>query len=170
MSKNILKTIANLSHDEISRLEDYVANLKVEILNLTGEGFSLDVFIYLRHYYFNIGNIDNYANQTEYKIADNELLFEKIREYINIKTKLLFPMSELMFIPVHSGWILIETKDFGVDWFVELYADEADMPRMIGKKGNNIVYIRNFVNKNLSDCGIKPVRCQSIKVLGWRRV
>ena len=55
MSKNILKTVSNLSHDEISRLEDYVANLKVEILNLTGERFSLDTFIYLRHYYFNIG-------------------------------------------------------------------------------------------------------------------
>lgn len=164
----MLKNIIGFTSQEREELNDKKDFLKKMIMDYCGPKFMLTEICSLRNYWVNRDNINEMNIDAEYGWGqDCDLpvyIFPHLKEYIKLEMELNYNIEHSLFVPVHEGFMVIDTDRLRYNWNIEVKVDELDMGKFIGSGGVNIEYVKNYINRSLSDRGSKII-CKKITAL-----
>ena len=171
MNKEIkdLRNIFSMTEEEKQALVERAAGLRKSICEyFVKNEFRIDDILNSRSYFIGESSLDKVADDFKSFQFGNintfpTYMMPHLVEYVKIETELKYKPTEVLFVPVNEGFILIDTSDLGINWNLTIYTEELNIPVLVGSKGRNAIYIKGYIDSNLSKAGAK-VKCNNLKI------
>lgn len=164
-----LKDIFSMTDEEKQELVDRAAALRKSITEyFVKNEFRIDEILESRSYFICQDALDIVADDCKsFKFGNINIfpsyLMPHLVEYVKIETELKYKPTEVMFIPVNEGFILVDTSNLGVNWNLTIYTEELNIPILVGSKGRKAIYIKGYIDSNLNKAGRKA-KCNNLKI------
>ena len=171
MNKEIkdLRNIFSMTEEEKQDLVERAAGLRKSICEyFVKNEFRIDDILNSRSYFIGESSLDKVADDFKSFQFGNintfpTYMMPHLVEYVKIEIELKYKPTEVLFVPVNEGFILIDTSNLGINWNLTVYTEELNIPFLVGSKGRNAKYIKGYIDSNLSKAGAK-VKCNNLKI------